>query len=177
MKDFFSNGSDKKRVVALSIVILGALFGIGVYSYVSVTVPRYPLSSKDSVSSWNFQSAYPAGSEDEKRIKSEIEHLQSILGKGTSDYEVYVGIASEYELLGEGKRSYLYLSKAIEISPNKALAYFSMGHLLERVGALYSAKQAYNTAVQKEPSNTLYTAYRDQFMAKYAEQAKAVQAK
>lgn len=166
--------TDKKRVIALSIVILGTLLGIGYYSYVSVVVPHYPLASKDNVSSWNFPSAYPKGSEDEKRVQGEIDKLKGLLGKQASDYEVLVGIAAEYELLGEGQKSYLYLSKAISDSPNKALAYFSIGHLFERVGALYSAKAAYGLAVEKEPGNTLYKSYLDQFLAKYAEQAKTV---
>ena len=162
----------KKRVIALSVVILGAFLGVGYYSYVSVVVPHYPLASQDTVSTWNFPSAYAKGSEDEKRVQTEIDKLKALLGKQESDYEVLVGIAAEYELLGEGQKSYLYLSKAISDSPNKALAYFSMGHLLERVGALYSAKTAYGLAVEKEPGNTLYKSYLDQFLAKYAEQAK-----
>lgn len=174
MKDFFGGGRDKKRVIALSVVILGAFFGIGFYTYVHVSVPRYELSSKDTVLWWNFAPTYASGSEDEKRVQSEIDKLQGLLGKGNADYEALVGIAAEYELLGEGQKSYLYLSKAITLSPNKALAYFSMGHLLERVGALYSAKEAYTTAVQKEPSNTLYSSYRDQFVAKYAAKAQQV---
>lgn len=177
MKDFFASGSDKKRIIALSVVILGALFGIGYYSYVRVMVPHYPLASQDSVSSWNFPPAYSLGSEDEKRVQSEIQKLKDVLKTQESDYEVLVGIAAEYELLGEGQKSYLYLSKAISDSPNKALAYFSMGHLLERVGALYSAKQAYGLAVLKEPGNTLYKSYLDQFVAKYAAQAKSVKTK
>ena len=162
----------KKRAIALSVVILGAFLGVGYYSYVSVVVPHYPLASQDTVSTWNFPSAYAKGSEDEKRVQTEIDKLKALLGKQQSDYEVLVGIAAEYELLGEGQKSYLYLSKAISDSPNKALAYFSMGHLLERVGALYSAKTAYGLAVEKEPGNTLYKSYLDQFLARYTEQAK-----
>lgn len=172
MKDFFEGGGNRMRIIALSVVILGALVGIGFYTYVTLSVPRYALSDKDSVSSWNFPPAYASGSEDAKRVQTEIDKLQSLLGTGKSDYEVLVGISAEYELLGEGQKSYLYLSKAISDSPNKALAYFSLGHLFERVGALYSAKEAYNTAVAKEPGNTVYTSYREQFLAKYAGQAK-----
>ena len=163
----------KTRVAALAVVILGAFLGIGYYSYVSLAVPHYPLASQDSVSSWNFPSAYATGSEDEKRVQTEIDKLKALLGKQQSDYEVLVGIAAEYELLGEGQKSYLYLSKAISDSPNKALAYFSIGHLFERIGALYSAKLAYGLAVEKEPGNGLYKSYLDTFLARYAEQAKS----
>ena len=172
MKNGFFPSADKNRIVALLIVIVGAIMGLGYYSYVTVAVPRYPLATRDSVSSWNFPPAYPVGSEDEKRVKTEIEKLKELLGEQQSNYEVLVGLAGEYELLGEGQKSYLYLSQAIQDSPNKSLAYFSIGHLFERVGALYSAKDAYNQAVQKEPGNSVYSSYRDQFLAKYAEQAK-----
>jgi tetratricopeptide (TPR) repeat protein len=172
MKLLPGTGAHKTRVAAFVIVILGAFLGIGYYSYVSLSVPHYPVASQDSVSSWNFPSAYAKGSEDEKRVQTEIDKLKALLGKQESDYEVLVGIAAEYELLGEGQKSYLYLSKAISDSPNKALAYFSIGHLFERVGALYSAKQTYGLAVEKEPGNTLYKEYLDQFLNKYAEQAK-----
>lgn len=165
-------GAHNIRVAALAVVILGAFLGIGYYSYVSLSVPHYPLASQDVVSNWNFPSAYASGSEDEKRVQGEIQKLKALLGKGNSDYEVLVGIASEYELLGEGQKSYLYLSKAISDSPHKALAYFSMGHLLEREGALYSAKGAYSLAVQKEPGNDIYKSYLEKFLAKYSEQAK-----
>jgi tetratricopeptide (TPR) repeat protein len=174
MKLLPTPGAHKVRVAALTVVILGAFLGIGYYSYVSLAVAHYPVASQDSVSSWNFPSAYATGSEDEKRVQTEIDKLKAILGKQESDYEVLVGIAAEYELLGEGQKSYLYLSKAISDSPNKALAYFSIGHLFERVGALYSAKQAYGLAVEKEPGNTLYKSYLDQFLSRYAEKAKIV---
>lgn len=108
-----------------------------------------PLASSDVINFWNFDGAYLDGGVLEAKAKEEIIHLKKLLHSDEfTDYEIYVSIANQYELLGDGKNSYIYLGKAIreDTSGNTGLAWHNAGVLLSRLGALDTARIAYEKA-------------------------------
>ena len=137
------HGMSIKVWIALGIVVLGGILSIGLI-FLAMNAPEpYPLAQSDTIASWSFKGALADRGANETATKSEIVRLKQMLGKGTNDYELLVGTASQFILLGDGKSAYRYLSKAIETDPEKGLAYFNMGHLMEQLGALATAKSAY----------------------------------
>lgn len=153
------------RRVMWSLLVVSGLVLVGVTVYNVAATPSLPLAGNDSISSWKIDPAYQPGSEDEKRIRAELDRLKASLGKGSSDYELYVGIAGEYVILGDAKNAYTYLEKAIELNPNKALAYFSLGQLMERLGAIATARIQLKKAVSLDPQNAAFNAYLGAFTA------------
>ncbi len=128
----------------------------------------YPLAAGDRIAAWQWQGPYRDGGAKEKQVTTDIAGMKQSLGKeGTSDYDAYVGLAAEYELLGDGKNAYQYLSKAIALEPAHGLAYLNMGHLMEELGALHTAHTAYDQAVAAEPTNPLYQSSRSDFLLKH----------
>ena len=79
-------------------------------------------------------------------------------------YELYVSIANQYELLGDGKQEFTYLNYALAIDSTKTgLAWHNMGKLLERLGAYKSARVAYDRMVQAQ-STSQYIRARLEFL-------------
>lgn len=126
----------------------------------------YSVSKDDHISSWTWKGVYKDGAQREADVTKEISHLKDLLGKsgGAKDYDVYVGIATQYELLGDGKAAYQYLSKAITLEPKKGLAYMNMGHLMEEMGAFATAHQAYDAAVLAEPNSPVFKSAQQDFL-------------
>lgn len=166
MNAFF--GSSNKKVLtygALALFIGGAL-ALFVLPFLN-GAPAAELSGDDAVTEWTWKGPYKDGGALEEQTEREIADLKSELGKKTyPDYQLLVGIAGQYELLGDGKNAYAYLEKAIQEDPKQGLAYINLGHLMESLGAYDTAKEAYDTAVKLEPSNQAYAQARAQFLAK-----------
>ena len=112
------------------------------------------LARGDTVASWNFQGAYTDNPDLLQKAQVEIARLSSMLGSGTyTDYELYVSIASQYDLLGEGAKELTYLEKALGIdSAHTGLAWENTGGLMTRLGANLTARTAFENAVDAQPS-------------------------
>lgn len=113
-----------------------------------------PLVKGDTVASWAFKGAYADNPELILKAESEIRRLEGLLGKGTfSDTTLYVGIANNYELLGDGARQYDYLGRAIRADEEvtTGLPWHNLGVLLARLGALETARIAYEKATIIQP--------------------------
>jgi len=118
-------------------------------------VPELPSIAKDdTIASWTFTGVYTNNSELSAQADAEITRLKELVGKGTySDTSLYVGIANQYELLGDGKQEYEYLSRAIgEGGESAGLPWHNLGVLMERLGALQTARVAYQKATLVQPS-------------------------
>ena len=91
--------------------------------------------------------------------------MKGLLNSGTfTNYELYVSIANQYELLGDGKQEYTYLNYALAIDSTKTgLAWHNMGKLLERLGVYKSARVAYDRMIQAQ-STTQYIRARLEFL-------------
>ncbi|PIW96247.1 hypothetical protein CO131_01360 [Candidatus Kaiserbacteria bacterium CG_4_9_14_3_um_filter_50_16] len=111
------------------------------------------LADGDSVASWNFIGAYAGNDAFVQKANSDIVRLTALLGTGTyTDYTLYVSIANQYDLLGDGKNELAYLEKALAIdSTNTGLAWHNAGQLLARLGAYATARTAFERAVVAEP--------------------------
>lgn len=134
----------------LAIVILG----VGAWLYTSEPA-MYPfeLAAGEEIASWDFQGAYTGNQELEVRAEMEINRLKGLFGQeGYTDYELYVSIANQHGLLGDGKKEYDYLMRALAIdSENTGLAWHNLGKLLERLGSYQSARIAFDAMVKAQP--------------------------
>ncbi len=154
--------------VALAVVLLAG----GAWWYTR-GAPSYShtLAAGDTVASWDFQGSHDDGGELEKRANDEITRLKTLLhneeGEPT-DYSLYVGIANQYNLLGDGAHSYEYLLLALAIDAEKTgLAWHNLAALMERLGALGTARDAYARAVDAQPQIEQYTIARLEFLTKH----------
>lgn len=116
-----------------------------------------PLASGDSISSWDFKDAYTGNPNLVMQAEKEIKNLSSLVAAATSSkMTLLVGIANQYELLGDGKNQYEYLEKAIQADPANGLPWHNLGVLMERLGALATAKTAYEKATRLQPQLGTY---------------------
>lgn len=125
---------------------------------VSVTPASHPaqasfaLAEGDTITSWDFQGAYTGNPELSAKAQDEISRLSGLLATATSSAMILsVGIANQYELLGDGKKQYEYLVRAIQADANAGLPWHNLGVLMERLGALKTARVAYDRAVLLQP--------------------------
>lgn len=145
----------KKLVIG---VVVGLFIIVGLV-VVLFALPKpaseaFPLSAGDSVTSWSLQNIYAGNVEGAARIQTEIDRLKGLLGKGEfPDYDIYVGIAQNAELLGDGKTAYESLERAIDDNPARFLAYGNLGHLMVKLKAYKTARMAFEKAVEVDNSN------------------------
>lgn len=124
-------------------------------------VPSYPSTLPqaygDTIASWNFQSAYTNNPELTAKAQAEIERLSGLLSTATSSAMILsVGIANQYDLLGDGKKQYEYLDRAIRGNPENGLPWHNLGVLMERLGAFRTARAAYEESTFVQPELKFY---------------------
>ena len=103
----------------------------------------------ESITEWNFDGPYRDGGALEAQARAEIERFKGLLGnsKDYTDYTLYIGIAGQHELLGEGRETYEYLLRALRVDAEKTgLAWHNLGVLYARLGAPKTALLAYERA-------------------------------
>lgn len=120
--------------------------------------PVLPVIAKgDSIASWTFKGAYADNPDLILKAQVEIARLSGFLGGGTyPDVSLYIGIANQYELLGDGKQQYDYLSRAIKEGGITGLPWHNLGVLMERLGALETARVAYERSTLIQPAIKFY---------------------
>lgn len=130
---------------------------------VSLTESRSIIASPmvvagDTIVSWDFDGVYEGNQELIAKADAEIARLNNLLGKGDyADTALYVALANQYRLLGDGKREYDYLTRAIsEGGGTTGLPWHNLGVLMERLGALQTAQGAYETSVRIQPEFKFY---------------------
>lgn len=119
----------------------------------SPAVSPFSLVPGETIAVWDFAGTHNDDGQLEARVRAEIERTKDLLNSGTyTNYELYVSIANQYELLGDGKQEFTYLNYALAIDSEKTgLAWRNMGKLLERLGAYKSARIAYDRMVLAQP--------------------------
>ena len=119
-----------------------------------VLKPAFSLVPGDEPASWYFVGTHSDGGQLEARAEAEIQRMKSLLNSGEfTNYELYISIANQYELLGDGKQEYTYLNYALALDSTKTgLAWHNMGKLLEKLGAYKSARVAYDRMIQVQPT-------------------------
>ncbi len=135
------------------------------YGWQNRTLPNpLPLTSGDSIVSWDFKGVYLDGGTLEAKARGAIVRLEGLLGSGEfTDYELYVSIANQYELLGDGRNAYEYFGRAVreDTANNTGLAWHNLGVLLARLGALETARIAYEKAAEIQPIQQYLNALED----------------
>ncbi len=165
---WFTNLKPQRRMVLVAVLVGGAVLLI---LPLVLGIDNYPIANGDSISSWKWDGAYADRGTKQAQATQEIAHLKAMLGKDSKkDYSIIVGIASQYELLGDGRSAYHYLSKAIAKDRAQGLAYMNMGQLMEGLGAFRTARNAYDAALKAEPASGLYASARDSFYAHHPQQ-------
>lgn len=130
---------------------------------VSVTPASHPAQASfavvqgDNIVSWDFKGAYTDNPELVTKAQAEIKRLSDLLATATSSAMILsVGIANQYELLGDGTKQYEYLGRAIQASPENGLPWHNLGVLMERLGAFQTARRAYEQSTIVQPEFPLY---------------------
>jgi len=143
------------EIIGLVILVLVA---VGVwYHFADMRIPAIPINPNDTIVSWSFRSIYNGNDARAARTQADIAKLSGLLGKDQhSNYELFVSIAQNYDLLGDGKSEFQYLERAIAAGPSGGAAWNNLGVLMEKLGALYTARTAYAQAVAVESSVSAY---------------------
>ena len=143
-------------ISGITVLILGVLGAAGWLSY-SKRIPAFPINAKDSIASWTFKGAYTGNDTLISQANADIAHLQSLLGKGQyDDYDLYIGLGNDKNLEGDGRAAYDNYNRAAAIHASKGLAFANLGHLMDELGAPYTAADAYAKAVAAEPGQLEY---------------------
>jgi len=117
----------------------------------------FALAKEDTIASWDFKGAYTGNPELVTKAQNEINRLSGLLATATSSAMILsVGVANQYELLGDGTKQYEYLGRAIQASPENGLPWHNLGVLMERLDALRTARIAYEQATLLQPQLAVY---------------------
>jgi tetratricopeptide (TPR) repeat protein len=139
--------------------------------YAKINKPIFPINANDTITSWSFKGAYAGNDALIAQAHADITKLSGLVGKGQyPDYEIFVGIAQDYDFLGDGKDEFNYLEKAIKAGPTGGTAWNNMGVLMEKLGALNTARAAYAEAVTVEPSIGVYQEAQARFLVAHFSQ-------
>src|SRR3989344_3359787 len=121
--------------IALLLIVASALWWI----LRPAPVPTFNLqmAEGEQVQSWDFKGAYTGNPELETKATAEIQRLTGLIGSGEyPDYTVYVSIANQYDLLGDGENELAYLEHALALdATTTGLAWNNAGALFARLGA------------------------------------------
>ncbi|MBI2612900.1 hypothetical protein HYW59_03790 [Candidatus Kaiserbacteria bacterium] len=173
----------QNKNLIISAVVVALLAG-GAWFLLQNQAHPLPLAEGDTIASWDWQGTHEDGGELEKRANDEIARSKSLLGGDQSgknddptDYILYVSIANQYELLGDGKAAYDNLGRALKIDSTKTgLAWRNLGSLMERLGALQTARIAYARAVEAQPGEEYHIARLSFLIKHFADDAATLEA-
>jgi tetratricopeptide (TPR) repeat protein len=135
-----------------------------------------PLIGGDTVASWNFPGAYTGHADLEEKARAEIVRLENLLGKKEyTDYILFVSIANQYDLLGDGAKELEYLRYALALdATTTGLAWHNTGQLFARLGALRSARHALEQAVLAQPIMQYHQALLDLLLHSFPDDTKSI---
>ena len=146
----------------------GGVTPTGQTATTSVAIKPFPINPADTIASWSFKGADAGNDTLMAQANADIASLAELFGKGKyDDYDLYNGIANDYVLMGNGEAAYRDYNHSIAIHPNKGLAYVNLGHLMDELGALHTARDAYAKAVALEPTVESYWLSYLNFLATY----------
>ncbi|MDD2657089.1 MAG: tetratricopeptide repeat protein [Candidatus Pacebacteria bacterium] len=113
----------------------------------------FSVNPSDTIVSWSFKSAHTGDVALMAQSNAEIARLAGLLGTGQyTDYILYVSIANQYDLQGDGRSEVAYLQNALALDSTKTgLAWYNAGQLFTRLGAYRTARTAFERAAVAEP--------------------------
>ena len=158
----------KYWIIVLGVCIVVVAVAAAAWWWVKVGPNPLPVDPSDSIASWTLPDIYANNPAGEARTTADIAHLTSLMGgKQFTDYELLVGLAQDYEALGQAKTAYDYLIRAVHAGPTGGLAWNNLGELMAQLGALTTAKTAYARAVAVEPTVMTFRLGQLQFLIQY----------
>ena len=158
----------KQWITLVAVLVLIIVIVIGWYYFAKVRTQLVPVNPNDSIAAWSFKGIYTNNDALVSKANADIAKLTGMLGKGEySDYDLYVGLAQDYDLLGDGQSEYAYLQKAISSSIKNGIAWNNLGDLMTKLGAFSSARDAYAKAVASEPTVGMYQESQLRFLITY----------
>jgi len=139
---------------------------------------KFPLNTKDTITSWFFKGSYIGNDVLVAQATTNIAHLTGLLDKeGSNDYDLYVGIGNNYTYLGDGAVAFENYNKAIAQNSGDPLVYMNLGSLMDKLGAYYTAADAYAKAVELGSSFAQYrNAQMDFLTERFPEEAEKLRA-
>lgn len=159
----------KHRIIAAIIgaaIVAGVAAGMWYYA-AEKGVQAFPINPADTIASWSFKGAYAGNATLIQNANADRAHLKSLLGKGQyDDYDLYIGIGNDDNLIGDGSGAYENYDRAIALYPDQGLAYTNLGHLMDELGAYHTAADAYAKAVAVQPSVLEYHLERLAFLTR-----------
>lgn len=145
-------------IIALLLIIVGAFYVAKDKDKSESFEHPFLVLSSDVINSWEFDGIYKNNKELEEGVYNKIKELENMFdSEEFSDYELYLSLAGQYDLLGKGDKVYEYLGRSLVIdSEHTGVAWQNMGGLMEHLGAYNSAKVAFNRAVEAQPIPVYY---------------------
>lgn len=169
-----------RMILIVGLIILVAVSGWWYMNRAPISYD-FPLQSGDVVASWNFNGLYKGNAELVARAQHEIQRLRDLIGKEGDDfpdYELFVSIANQYHLMGEGEKEFTYLKYALALdSENTGLAWSNLGVLLEEVGAYRSARIAFEKSIAAQAIPQYRQTYLEFLMKHYPQDAAVAEQK
>ncbi len=139
---------------------------VAVRSTATGAVKSFSIDPRDINFSWELSGTAPASVIE--KAKKEISSLTSELHKGKyPDYDIYLQLGQEYEILNKGKQAYENYHTAASLSPSRGVAMSNIGSLMARIGALHTAQNAYAQSVARQPEVSLFWVLYLKFLAQY----------
>lgn len=168
-----------KVVLAGALILFGAGFGIWQATFTS-SAPVYTIEIADGeyVASWDFKGVYSGNETLSEKARAEIMRLNGLIGSGEfTDYELYVSLANQYDLLGDGTNELVNLQKALAIdSERTGLAWYNTGVFFARFGVYKTARMAFERAVVAQPIPQYRMALLDFLKERFPGDTAAIQA-
>jgi tetratricopeptide (TPR) repeat protein len=170
-----------KKFILIAVITVLALGGAYVVLERGVSpAASYKIEMVDGerIRDWDFQGVYTGDAVLEAQAKTEIERLEGLVGGGEHpDYIVFISLANQYELIGDGKNALAYLEKALGIDATETgLAWNNAGVLFARLGATSTARRAYERAFEAQPIEQYRTALVSFLKLYYPDDVEAVRA-
>jgi Tfp pilus assembly protein PilF len=149
----------RKFQVALIIIVVLLLAFFFINREKTVIVP----ASTDGKISWTIPSPGGLDTADTQKRIDDLLKMFSEEKDMANKYEIAVGLSGLYTTLGDGKNALVYLNKAVNVTPERSLAYMNAGDLFSRVYATTSARTYFEMGLSKEPqyeqNHVLYISY------------------
>lgn len=135
-------------------------------------VNTLPISPKDTLASWSFKGSHADGGTLERQVESQIASLKTKINEtNPTVQEIYISIANDYELLGDGKSAYNYFLQALNskqrYEQEDGMAWAGLGDLMQTLHAYYTAATAYGNAVKADPGEPSFHVARISFLLSY----------
>ncbi len=149
-------------LAALAALAAWILFGSG------SRVAAYPINPRDHIASWTFKGTYTGYPTFVAKANADLAKLRvDMREKKYDNYDLYIGMGEDYDLLGNGRAAYNAYNHAIDLYPNQGLAYTDLAALMSQLGARYTAADAYARAEAVQPSVLTYHVEQLDFLTNY----------